>query len=131
MLAWPLHVLMLVVAAGIGNAILLLFASFLVFQWGTLLTIIYGALIAVFAWVNLQVLHRVLAGKDVASGWCSRPHAHGLSLMLPLAYLLGALENGLMIQQSWPHLLAMLIPSLVNWQAIEQTRLFYRRRWLR
>ena len=118
---------MLVVAAGIIDAILLLFAGFLVWHWGSLLTTAYGLLIALFALVNLRVLHRALDNRDIATGMASRVRAHGLSIALPVAYLLGSLDSGLWLQQSWPQVLAMVVPSLVNWQAIEQTLRFHRR----
>jgi len=118
---------MLVVAAGIIDAILLLFAGFLVWHWGSLLTAAYGLLIALFALVNLRVLHLALDGRDITTGMASRVRAHGLSIALPVAYLLGSLDSGLWLQQSWPQVLAMVVPSLVNWQAIEQTLRFHRR----
>jgi hypothetical protein len=125
---WPLRIILLVVAAGITDAILLLFAGFLVWHWGSVLTAGYGCLIALFALVNLRVLHRALDNRSVASGMISRVRAHGLSIALPVAYLLGSLDSGLYLQQSWPQVLAMTVPSLVNWQAIEQTLHFHRRR---
>lgn len=130
MAAWPLRIILLVVAAGIGDAVLLLFAGFLVFHWVIPLTAAYGVLIALFAWVNLRVLHLTLGGHQVSIGWISRQHAHGLSIVLPLAYLLGSLGSGALLQQSWPQLLAMFVPSLINWQAIEQVLLFQQRRLL-
>jgi len=117
---------MLVVAAGIIDAILLLFAGFLVWHWGSLLTTAYGLLIALFALVNLRVLHRALDNRDIATGMASRVRAHGLSIALPVAYLLGTLDSGLWLQQSWLQVLGMVVPSLVNWQAIEQTLRFHR-----
>ena len=117
---------MLVVAAGIIDAILLLFAGFLVWHWGSLLTTAYGLLIALFALVNLRVLHRALDNHDITTGMASRVRAHGLSIALPVAFLLGSLDSGLWLQQSWPQVLGMILPSLVNWQAIEQTLRFHR-----
>jgi len=125
---WPLRIILLVVAAGITDAILLLFAGFLVWHWGSVLTAGYGLLIALFALVNLRVLHRALDNQNMASGLASRVRAHGLSIALPVAYLLGSLDSGVFLQQSWLQWLVMTVPSLVNWQAIEQTLQFHRRR---
>lgn len=124
--AWPLRIILLVVAAGITDAILLLFAGFLVLHWGSVLTAAYGVLIALFALVNLRVLHRALDGRDISMGGFSRTRAHGLSIALPVAYFLGSLDSGLLVQQSWSQLLVILVPSLVNWQAIEQSWQFHR-----
>ena len=120
---YPLWLYALNVAAYISNIVLLLFAVFLISTaWPTLPVSAYALLMLLFCWANLRALQQnKRLSRQNNKTFNYRIIAHICSALLPLTYLLGASYSNFAAALELEKLLAICVPSLLNWLAVEET----------
>lgn len=121
----PIHVIAVTVAAVVTDCILLLFAVSILVVSPMLLIVCYSLLIASFCVVNLWTLYRtrrrLLKYRPIDE---LKRMAGALNIALPAVYYLGSLDSGIIGSLGLTGALAVTVPSLLNWLAIEKNLRF-------
>ena len=121
----PIHITAVTVAAVVTDCILLLFAISILVVSPMLLIVCYSLLIASFCVVNLWTLYRtrrrLLKYRPIDE---LKRIAGVLNIALPAVYYLGSLDSGVIGSLGLSGALAVMVPSLLNWLAIENNLRF-------